>query len=129
MAGRLLVANVPLSIHDLLRAELGRMGWKLLVAVNGIHALELYQALKPDLVIVNRWLPDMSGARLVRSLRDLDPSAQPILLSQPAGTDELQEAERVGVSEILQAFFASVPVPCTNSSLSSQPCVGQECHE
>lgn len=108
--GRILVAHASLDVQEMLSLELRRAGHEPMVAVNGRHALEQYHTRKPDLVIVDMLLPDMDGLSLVRALRELDPYAEAILLTERARPDELQEARRLGVAGVLQSLFTSVSI-------------------
>jgi two-component system KDP operon response regulator KdpE len=77
---RVLVIDDEPPIRKLLRMGLGTQGYQILDAPNGKTALELI-AQKPDLVILDLGLPDMSGLDLLRMLRERNESVPIVVLS------------------------------------------------
>ena len=68
---------------------LKKAGYQVLVTDQGCNALEMIHSNKPDLVLVDWKLPDLSGLAVTRSIRaEADISATPIILCS-AEMDEL----------------------------------------
>jgi len=89
-----------------LESILGSSGCAVLKAYTGRQALELSRKVRPDAIIIDMHLPDMTGPDLCRAMRDL-PSVglgTPLLVltSAPLGRSERLEAVAAGAWDILR---------------------------
>jgi DNA-binding response OmpR family regulator len=84
--GSILVVDDEPLIADLLRTYLTGLGYEVEVAMNGGDALMLAELNRPDAVILDLKLPDMSGAEILGRLRAADDSIPVLMLT--ANTDE-----------------------------------------
>lgn len=75
----LLVENDEMML-DVLKIALKGCGCKLLVARDGMEAMQLVQAQEPDLIIMELMLPVLDGLRLLRWLRNEQRSAVPVMV-------------------------------------------------
>jgi len=66
---RVLVVDDEDDIRVLLEQELGSAGFEVIAAVDGLHALRLALAGRPDVLIVDLALPLMSGAEFLTRWR------------------------------------------------------------
>ena len=66
----LVVEDQP-AVADLVVSALDASGYRLLVASNGLEALELYQQDHVDLIVTDVIMPKMNGPRLIAELRRL----------------------------------------------------------
>ncbi|TBH20535.1 response regulator transcription factor [Thermus thermamylovorans] len=90
MARILLVEDDP-QVGELVKRFLEKEGLKVAWARAGREALErAWQGPRPDLVVLDRGLPDLEGLEVLRSLRELDPLLPVLLL-----TGRADEASRV----------------------------------
>ena len=80
--GTLLVVDDEASIRQILTALLGYLGYTVLSAENGAHALEIYKKHASEIVLVlmDMTMPVMSGPEALRLLRAQSPTL-PIVLS------------------------------------------------
>ena len=70
------VDDQPVSIK-LMQLMLEREGYQVLVAANATEALQAVQASKPDLILMDIQLPEVSGLEVTKWLKD-DPELKPI---------------------------------------------------
>jgi DNA-binding response OmpR family regulator len=84
--GAVLVVDDELMILNLLRTYLTGLGYRVDVAMNGGDALMLAELNRPDAVILDLKLPDMSGAEILGRLRAADASIPVLMLT--ANNDE-----------------------------------------
>ena len=79
----ILVADDEPEITELIQAALGpRESWRFLVAHDGLTALTLAQAERPDLMFLDVVMPAMSGFEVCRQLKkDPETAAIPIILT------------------------------------------------
>jgi len=59
--------------------ELSDMGYKVILAKNGLEAIEEFRAQKPDLVLLDLILPNMEGFEVLRKLLCANP-AIPVII-------------------------------------------------
>ena len=105
MSGKpvILVIDDDLPILTLMRNVLGAFGFEARVASSGAQALATVREEKPDLVLLDKNLPGMSGTEIVRALRK-EGSLVPILILSGAPVDP-DEIERLGAAgAILKPF-------------------------
>jgi two-component system KDP operon response regulator KdpE len=67
---RILIVDDELSILKYLRANLEAEGYKVLMAMDGVQALQTIEAEMPDLVVLDIMMPDMDGLEVCRRLRE-----------------------------------------------------------
>jgi len=66
---KILVVDDERNIVDILRVNLEREGYTVIVAYDGLQALEIATSQKPDLVLLDCMLPKMDGFDVCRKLR------------------------------------------------------------
>ncbi len=67
--GTVLVVEDEASFVEALTIGLRREGFEVVVAVDGVEALELFDATQPDIVLLDVMLPKISGIDVCRQLR------------------------------------------------------------
>jgi len=83
----ILVVDDEPMIVDLLRTYLTGLGYRVAAASNGAEALGHLSVTRPDAVVLDLKLPDMSGAEILGRLRAIDDSIPVLMLT--ANTDEV----------------------------------------
>lgn len=86
-------------------------GWKVATATNGATAIEKASASKPDMVVLDVMLPDMSGLQVLAELHAIRPELPVLLLT---AKDTLEDR----IAELSQAATAASP----NRSVSRRWC-------
>ena len=69
MSFKILIVEDDPNILEALKYNLGKEGYDTLTAIDGVQALELARANKPDLIILDIMLPRMSGFEVCRIVR------------------------------------------------------------
>ncbi len=80
MANILLIDDDPLILAYLSRILQGE-GHSVSGVTGGISALAQYEALRPDLVIADVWMPVQDGFETLRAIRKIDPKAKVVTCS------------------------------------------------
>ncbi len=80
-----LVADDEAGILRLLRLELSGQGFQVITATSGHQALDLLEEQRPDVVILDIMMPDMSGLEVMR--RSRQHTTTPIILLTARGSD------------------------------------------
>lgn len=77
-----LLCDDALFMRTMLRGIVDSGGYEVIgEAGNGRAAVEMYATLRPDLVIMDMVMPEMSGLDAVREIRALDPCARIVMCS------------------------------------------------
>lgn len=70
-------------------------------ASSGEEAIVVYQAERPDWVIMDMRMPGIGGLKATESIRNLDQTARVIMISQFTDPEYREQARRVGVLEFV----------------------------
>jgi DNA-binding NarL/FixJ family response regulator len=62
----------------------------------GTDAIEAFQSLRPDILLLDLKLPDMDGVRVIEVIRETDPEARIIVLTTYVGDVQASRALRAG---------------------------------
>lgn len=90
--------------HAILRAGLkmlmaGAGGIKVVAeAATGREAVESYKKIRPDIVVLDVTLPDISGLEAAREIKETDPAAKILILTMHDNANYVREFLRLGVS-------------------------------
>ncbi len=74
-------------------------------ANNGIKAVELYKAEKPDVVTMDITMPDMDGIEAVKAIKAFDPTAKIIMCSAMGQQSMVMDAIRAGAKDFIVKPF------------------------
>jgi DNA-binding NarL/FixJ family response regulator len=100
---RLLLVDDHLLVRFGLAGLLQRTGRCEVVAEagRGAEAIEKYALHRPDVTLLDRWLPDMQGEEVARRLRELHPEARIVMLSIDEGEEDIHRSLQAGASGYL----------------------------
>jgi CheY-like chemotaxis protein len=98
---RALIADDSEDIRALLQIFLKRIGIETLVAENGRRALELALAERPDIVLMDVQMPEMSGVEAVQAMRRSGFTNSVVALTAGSGDDVAHELEAAGFSAVV----------------------------
>ncbi len=107
MAKKILVVDDERHIVRLVQVNLDRAGYEVLVAYDGIEALEKVSEDKPDMVILDVMMPRMDGLEVLKKLQaDEDTKDIPvIMLTAKAQDADIFKGWSSGVSSYLTKPF------------------------
>jgi len=100
--GSVLIVDDEPAIGAMLQDHLVPQGYKVDVALHGGDAVMLASLERPDAVILDLMLPDMSGERIFAQLRGLDPSIAIVLLTGMADDTVARALLRAGAFDYLR---------------------------
>ena len=66
---RVLVAEDEHDVAELLRFNLTREGYNVIVATNGVEAVKQVQELRPDVVLLDIMVPQLNGWEICRRIK------------------------------------------------------------
>ena len=85
---RALVVDDEPSLGDLLRLALRSEGWEARVAADGQSALRLAREFKPDVIVLDVMLPDLTGLQVLQRLRANGDDAPVLFLTAKDSVDD-----------------------------------------
>ena len=77
-------------------------GFRVITAENGLRGLELLKSEKPDLVVTDIAMPEISGIDLLKQVVEQDPDLPVIIVSGVGTMSHVIEALRMGAKDYLQ---------------------------
>jgi DNA-binding NarL/FixJ family response regulator len=80
-------------------------------ASDGVEAIELAQAVQPDLIVLDVGLPKLNGIEAARRIRELAPQLQILFVSQESSVEVVQAAFSVGASGYVVKMDAGSELP------------------
>ncbi len=83
---KILIVEDDLSLSDVLAFTLRRAGYEVITAFDGVAALQLWEAEKPDLIVLDLNLPKLDGLAVCRQIRSQ--AQTPIIILSVRGGDE-----------------------------------------
>jgi len=99
----ILVVDDELGIRDLLSEILNDEGHNVELAENAAQARASRQAMRPDLVLLDIWMPDTDGVTLLKEWSAAGLLTMPvIMMSGHATIDTAVEATRIGAQSFLE---------------------------
>ena len=110
MSGHVLLIEDELNIAEAIRFILSRDGLRVSHLPDGMRALEVMRADRPDLVILDHMLPGLSGLEILGALRaDPETRAIPVMMLTARGRDR-EAAERAGANRFISKPFSNAEI-------------------
>ncbi|HEX6289635.1 MAG TPA: response regulator transcription factor [Herpetosiphonaceae bacterium] len=100
-----LIADDDRKIIDMLRRTLAYEGYHVVTAADGLEALAQAQAQRPDVVILDWWMPGLDGIEVARRIREADSTPILMLTARDAIEDRVQGLDS-GADDYLVKPFA-----------------------
>jgi len=117
MAKILIVDDSGLS-RRILRKALKPTGHQIIEAPDGMTALEQYSLHRPDLVMLDMTMPEMSGLEVLEKLRQMDAQARVIVATADIQSATRTMAEEAGaIGYLNKPFVAKYVLSAVNAAL------------
>ena len=78
---KILVVDDEKPISDIIKFNLTKEGYDVVVAMDGQEALDLFESEEPDLVLLDQMLPELEGTEVLRQIRTK--SQTPVIMVRP----------------------------------------------
>ena len=107
---RILLVDDDESFRPMLHETLERLGYEVVVAVNGNEALDRYRERPADLVLTDVIMPEKEGLETIREIRREWPDAKIIAMSGGGRTtpeNYLKMAQNMGAAKVLTKPFSN----------------------
>jgi two-component system, chemotaxis family, chemotaxis protein CheY len=108
MSYSVLLCDDALFMRTMLRGIVTAAGYEVLgEAENGKRAVELYRDVRPDIVVMDMVMPELSGVDAVRDIRRLDPGARIVMCSAMGQQQLVADALSAGASGFITKPFTA----------------------
>jgi DNA-binding response OmpR family regulator len=97
----ILVIDDEIEIGELLKEFLQLKGYAVVTAANGVEALTYMKAQRPDLALIDMWMPGINGLEILRNIRAIDPSVGVIMLTGLCDEAIVRQARQDGACDYL----------------------------
>ena len=123
MAATILIVDDAAFMRAMLKRILKAAGYEIVgEAVNGREAVQLYEELNPDLVMLDMVMPEMGGMEALQAIRGRDREAKVVIVSAVDQRENLLEAIRSGATEyIVKPFDESRVMKAVRRALGQNP--------
>lgn len=102
---RILIIDDEAGIVEEVKSYFEEEGFEVYSADNGKEGLRCFNDLKPDLLILDIKLPDMSGLRILQHSKETNPASKVIVNTGYVDQNLIDEAEKLGRDSFLQKPF------------------------
>ena len=82
---RILIVDDEKPISDIIKFNMTKEGYEVVTAFNGREAIELFEAEKPDIIILDLMLPEIDGLEVAKTIRKT--SSVPIIMLSSKDSD------------------------------------------
>ena len=106
MAKKILICDDAAFMRMMIKDILTKNGYNVVgEAENGAKAVEKYQELKPDLVLMDITMPEMDGIQALKAIKAADPSATVIMCSAMGQQAMVIESIQSGAKDFIVKPF------------------------
>ncbi|MBN2322574.1 MAG: response regulator [Spirochaetes bacterium] len=98
----ILVIDDEKSIRDMLRAGLTQYGYNFYDAGDGKNGVEVYKRTRPDIVLTDVKMPEMSGLELTRQLKAIEIDSDIVIMTGYGSEELVIEALRSGATNYIK---------------------------
>src|SRR5215471_716224 len=106
MDGTILVVDDEAKIRTTLRGVLSDEGFQVLDTDEGTKVPELVATQKPHLVILDIWMPQVSGIELLERLKTQEPELPVIVISGHGTIETAVRATKLGATDFIEKPFS-----------------------
>ena len=119
---KILVVDDAAFMRKVIKDTLSKAGYTdLHEAVDGADAVEKYNSLKPDLVLMDITMPNMDGLEALKAIRASDGSANVVMCSAMGQETMVIDAIRSGAKDFIVKPFKGERVLKTVTSIVGEP--------
>ena len=106
MAKNILICDDAAFMRMMIKDILSKNGYNVAgEAENGARAVEKYNELKPDLVLMDITMPEMDGIQALKKIKETDPSALVIMCSAMGQQAMVIESIQAGAKDFIVKPF------------------------
>lgn len=103
---RLLVVDDSPSMHAMIKEALASSPFEIVGdAFHGAQGVELFESLRPDIVLMDIVMPQMTGIEALKSITEKHPDARVVILTSMRGKEDVLACKKHGAKNyVLKPF-------------------------
>ena len=101
MTGKVLIVDDELPIRDSLGRKLQREGFSVTLAANGLEGLRAFHTDRPDLVVLDVFMPEMGGLTVCKRIREIAETPVMMLSAHAVTEEDIVGGLNVGADEYM----------------------------
>ncbi len=122
MAKKILLVDDAAFMRKMIKDTLTKAGYTdIYEAEDGAKAVEKYNEIKPDLVLMDITMPNMDGLEALKAIRAADPGANVVMCSAMGQETMVIDAIRSGAKDFIVKPFKIERVLKTVTSIVGEP--------
>ena len=102
---RILVCDDDDGILDMLTMVLHNKGYEVATEVHSLNIYNKLNEIKPDLLLLDLWMPKLSGEEILQTLKEKDDTKALPVVVMSASRDGAEVAKRFGADDYLAKPF------------------------
>ena len=102
---RIMIVDDEIQVAEMLAESVTRQGHEAIVVSNGLEGLSVINHRSFDAVFLDIVMPKLNGIELLRRIRERHPALPVIVITGNASADEVDEARRLGVTDVIEKPF------------------------
>jgi DNA-binding response OmpR family regulator len=102
---RILIIEDALDLLGLMKSALEREGYLVFCAANGADGIACHARERPELIILDLYMPIMGGIEALQTIRRTDDKVLVVILTSYPTPDTIRDAADLNVSEYLSKPF------------------------
>ena len=103
---KILIVDDAAFMRMMIKDILTKNGYEVVAeAANGVEAVELYKSHQPDLVTLDRPMPEMDGIEAVKQIKAVNPAAKVIMCSAMWQQSMVMDAIKAGANDFIVKPF------------------------
>src|SRR5512135_155044 len=99
---QVLIIDDEKSIVESLSSILKEEGFAVISAMDGVEGFALFEQVRPKVVLLDVWMPEMDGLDVLRRIREKDSEAVVIVISGHGTISTAVEAVKMGATDFLE---------------------------
>lgn len=99
MLPSVMVVEDDTTIREIYQLKFELEGYRVVGAENGQQALEMLEAFRPDVILLDMMMPVMDGVEFMRQFRERGLSAQVIVFSNISAPDQMDAVMSLGAAD------------------------------
>ena len=103
---KLLVIDDEIEICEILKGFFSERGYEVIYSVTGQGGIDAISAMKPDIVMLDLCLEDMSGLDILKTIKERTPSPIVIIITGSASDDDERLAMKLGADYYIRKPFS-----------------------
>lgn len=119
---KILIVDDAAFMRKVIRDALSKNGYsEIFEAVDGVDAVEKFQEIHPDLILMDITMPNMDGLEALKTIRGKDASANVVMCSAMGQESMVIDAVRSGAKDFIVKPFKADRILKTVSSIVGTP--------